>query len=103
MAEFVRVAAVSDLPPNKLLGVELDGHRVCLANADGRIYAFRDNCSHQDFPLSAGEMDDGTVECAWHGAKFDMESGRALSLPAIRPIETYPVKVEENDIFVELE
>lgn len=99
----MRVAAVSDLPPNKLLGVELDEHRVCLANADGRIYAFRDNCSHQDFPLSAGEVDDGTVECAWHGAKFDMESGRALSLPAIRPIDTYPVKVEDNDIFVELE
>jgi nitrite reductase/ring-hydroxylating ferredoxin subunit len=63
--------------------------KVCLAHADGRIYAFRDNCTHRDFPLSAGEIDDGTIECTWHGARFDMASGRATRLPAIKPVRTY--------------
>lgn len=98
---YRRVAAVEDVPPNTLLSVELEEDvRVCLAHADGRIYAFRDNCSHKDFPLSAGEIDDGQVECAWHGARFDMESGRAVRLPAIKPVTTYEVKIEDGEIYI---
>ncbi|HSJ33238.1 MAG TPA: non-heme iron oxygenase ferredoxin subunit [Longimicrobiales bacterium] len=102
---FVRVAAEADVPPNSLLSVELDGldYKVCLAHADGRIYAFRDNCTHRDFPLSAGEIDDGTIECVWHGARFDMASGRATRLPAIKPVRTYPVRVEDGEIFIGVE
>lgn len=100
-ATYRRVAALADVPPNSLHSVELeDDVRVCLAHADGRIYAFRDNCSHKDFPLSAGAIDDGQVECSWHGARFDMASGRALRLPAIKPITTYEVKIEDGEIFI---
>jgi 3-phenylpropionate/trans-cinnamate dioxygenase ferredoxin component len=99
-AGFVRVAALADVPPSTLLHVDVGDEKVCLANADGRIYAFRDNCSHRDFPLSAGTIDDGTVECTWHGARFDMETGRATQLPAIKPIRTYEVRVEGGDILV---
>jgi 3-phenylpropionate/trans-cinnamate dioxygenase ferredoxin component len=100
---FVRVAAESDLPPNSLLSVDVGEFKVCLAHADGRIYAFRDNCTHRDFPLSAGEIDDGTIECTWHGARFDMASGRATRLPAIKPVRTYPVHVADGDIYIGLE
>jgi 3-phenylpropionate/trans-cinnamate dioxygenase ferredoxin component len=100
---FVRAAALADVPPNTLLHVELGDEMVCLANADGAIYAFRDNCSHRDFPLSAGTIDGRTVECAWHGARFDMETGRATQLPAIKPIRTYPVRVEEDTIYVSVD
>lgn len=102
-AEFKKVASLDDVAPSTLLGVEIDGERVCLANADGRIYAFRDNCSHKEFPLSAGELQDEDVVCAWHGARFDIKTGRAKALPAIKPIETYEVKVEDDDIYVALE
>jgi 3-phenylpropionate/trans-cinnamate dioxygenase ferredoxin component len=102
-ARFVRAASAADVPPNTLLHVELDGHNVCLANADGRIYAFRDNCSHRDFPLSSGAISDGTVECSWHGARFDMATGRALRLPAVKPIRTYDVRLEDGEIMVALE
>jgi 3-phenylpropionate/trans-cinnamate dioxygenase ferredoxin component len=98
--EFVRVALLSDIPPGKLLGVEVNEKRICLANVDDEIYAFQDNCSHKDFPLSAGSIDDGKLECAWHGAKFDVRTGRPLSLPAIKPIKTYEVKVENGAIFI---
>lgn len=100
---FLRLAAEADVPPGSLLSVEVGAGKVCLANADGRIYAFRDNCSHRDFPLSAGEMEDGTIECSWHGARFDMASGRAVRLPAIKPIRTYEVRVEDGDILVAVE
>jgi 3-phenylpropionate/trans-cinnamate dioxygenase ferredoxin subunit len=100
---FVRVAAVTDVPPNTLLSVDVGDFKVCLANADGTIYAFRDNCSHRDFPLSAGTMDGGTIECAWHGARFDMATGRAVRLPAIKPVRTYEVRVENADILIALD
>lgn len=104
MADFVRAAAVADLPSGQLLAVEVEGRKICLAHTeDGEVYALQDNCSHQDFPLSAGELEGGRVECAWHGARFDVASGRALALPAIRPVKTYEVKIEGEDILVAID
>ena len=100
---FVRVASEAELPPNTLLSVEVGDIKVCLANADGQIYAFKDNCTHRDFPLSAGEIDDGTVECTWHGARFDMATGRATRLPAIKPVQTYEVRVEDGEILIAMD
>ena len=100
---FIRVASESDVPPNTLHSVEVGDFNVCLANADGRIYAFRDNCTHRDFPLSAGEIDSGEVECTWHGAKFEVATGRATRLPAIKPVQTFEVRIENGDILIAIE
>lgn len=101
MSEPRRLASLTDVPPNTLLSVEAGEIRICLANADGKIYAFSDNCSHKDFPMSAGSVHGGaTIECAWHGARFDMATGKAIRLPAIKPIKTYEVVVAGDDILV---
>lgn len=99
---FVRVAALSELPEGAVLGVEAEGRRVCLARCEGEVYAFADNCTHRDFPLSAGELDpeDCTITCEWHGAMFDVRSGRALCLPATAAVEVYDCRVEEGAILV---
>jgi 3-phenylpropionate/trans-cinnamate dioxygenase ferredoxin component len=103
VAELVRVASVDELPPGTLKSVELDGFSICLANADGEIYAVRDNCSHRDFPLSEGSLHGGaTLECAWHGARFDLKTGKALRLPAIKPVKTYEVVVEAGEISIRI-
>jgi len=102
VATFRRVASLSELPPNTLLSVDVEGAKVCLAHADDTVYAFRDNCTHKEFPLSAGALEDGQVECAWHGARFDMKTGRALRLPAIKPVTTYEVRIEGDDILIAL-
>jgi 3-phenylpropionate/trans-cinnamate dioxygenase ferredoxin component len=100
---FIRAATLDDVAPGTLLAVELQGRRVCLANADGEIYAVQDNCTHKDFPLSAGELEDEQLTCAWHGARFDLATGRALCLPAVKPVRTYEVRVQDGEIFVQLE
>jgi 3-phenylpropionate/trans-cinnamate dioxygenase ferredoxin component len=102
---FVRAAALADLGEASLLGVEIEGHRVCLARLQGNeVYAFADNCTHRDFPLSAGELDveECYVTCDWHGAQFDLKTGRAMCLPATRPVQTFPVQVQGDDILVDV-
>ena len=104
MAEWNKVASLSELPEGEVLGTETAGKRVCLANVDGEVYAFADNCSHRDFPLSMGELDtdDCTITCEWHGARFDIRTGAVKSPPASRPIPVYPCKVEADEIFVDV-
>lgn len=102
MPEWVRVASVGDCPPGTLLGVEAGKERVVLANVEGDIYALLDRCSHQDFPLSDGELDGDRLECIYHGAQFDVRTGRAMQLPAIRPVKTFPVEVRDDAVFVQV-
>ena len=102
MAEYRRVASLAELPPGSLKGVEIGETALCLANADGAVYAFQDNCSHRDFALHTGELDGTKLECAWHGAQFDITTGRALRLPALKPIRTYDVRIDGDDILVAL-
>ncbi len=104
MADFVRVAARSDIPEEGVLGVEANGLRICLADCEGAVYAFEDKCSHRDFPLSTGELDadDCTISCSWHGAVFDLQSGRPQGLPATRPILTFECRLEGDDVLVAL-
>jgi len=78
---FVEVAKVSDVPPGGLRRVVVDGQRVCLANVDGRIYAFEDECGHQRAALSKGTLEGTVVECPLHFARFDVRTGKAVSGP----------------------
>ena len=102
MPEWVRVASTEQCPPGTLLGVGAGNERIVLANVEGEIYALLDRCSHQDFPLSDGELDGYRLECIYHGAAFDVCSGRAMQLPAIRPVKTFPVEVRDGQVFVEV-
>ncbi|MEX2528265.1 MAG: non-heme iron oxygenase ferredoxin subunit [Gemmatimonadota bacterium] len=102
MAEWIRVGRVDDCPPGKILGVAQGAHRVVVVNAEGEFHALKDQCSHQDLPLSDGDLDGFTLECCYHGAQFDVRSGKALCLPAIRAVPCYPVEVRDRDIYVQV-
>src|SRR5688500_4576793 len=99
---FEVVAQLGDVPDGELLAVELStGEKVCLANVRGQICAMADICTHQEFPLSAGTvMPDGTIQCAWHGARFDCCTGAVRERPAVDPLTMYEVRVEGEDILV---
>lgn len=100
---FIRVARLEEIGDGGLLAVRLEGRTLCLARIGDEVYAFTDNCSHRDYPLSSGELDaeDCTITCDWHGARFDVRSGAALSLPATRPISVHECRVEGEAVFVD--
>ena len=100
--EWVRVADIGDCPTGNLLDVEAGEESIVLANVDGDLYALKNRCSHQDLPLSDGEMDGDQLECLYHGARFDVHTGKAVGLPAIKPVETYAVELRGQDIYVQI-
>ena len=100
---WVRVATADEVPHDSLLAVSTDRGPVVLARLEDDIYALEDRCSHQDYPLSAGELDDGELECTFHGARFDVCTGRATQLPAVVPVRTFPVEVRDGEVFIRLD
>lgn len=104
MPEWVRVASTADCPNEGCLhATAANGKDVVVIHSQGEYFAMEDRCSHQDFPLSDGEVEDGVIECIFHGARFDVRTGKALSLPAIKPVRTYPLEVRGDEIFVQVE
>lgn len=103
MTEVV-VCAIEDLPPGAVRVASDGGIDVGVYNLAGIFYALEDRCSHDDGPLCEGEhdADSGFSTCPRHGARFDIRSGRALTLPATQPVATYPVRVERNLVVVDL-
>ena len=102
MEDFVKVAATGDIPPGNRILVEVDGIRIAVFNLDGEYYAIEDVCTHDGGPLVEGEIiDGGQVQCPRHGARFDIRTGEALSMPAFEPTPSYQVQVEGEEIYVE--
>jgi 3-phenylpropionate/trans-cinnamate dioxygenase ferredoxin subunit len=97
------VADESDVPAGTAKVVEAGGHRIALCNTgESGFHAIDDLCTHDGGSLDQGELDGTKIECPRHGARFDVISGRALSLPAVRPVRTYPTRVNDGRIEVEV-
>jgi nitrite reductase/ring-hydroxylating ferredoxin subunit len=101
--ESTRACALADIPPGTLYYVEIDGLPIALANVAGTIYAFSDVCRHEGGPLSAGVLIDDTVTCPWHGWAYNVRTGKAIVPPVGIRIPTYAVRVEGEDVFVEID
>ncbi|MGZ3617156.1 MAG: Rieske (2Fe-2S) protein [Ktedonobacteraceae bacterium] len=102
MVDFVKVAEINELDEGELLAVEVDGEPICLAKVNNSIYAFTDNCTHISGPLNEGELDGEVLTCPWHGAQFNVCTGKALRGPARQDIQTYRVQIEGNSVFLSL-
>ncbi|TWG90407.1 3-phenylpropionate/trans-cinnamate dioxygenase ferredoxin subunit [Luteimonas sp. J16] len=97
------VCTTAELLPGEMRTAfdEVTGAGIVVVNLDGDLYALEDRCSHEDFELSAGQVDpaEGSIECVLHGARFDLRDGRALCAPAYEPVAKFPVKVEDGAIW----
>ncbi|MCU0313414.1 MAG: bifunctional 3-phenylpropionate/cinnamic acid dioxygenase ferredoxin subunit [Solirubrobacteraceae bacterium] len=104
MTEIISVCPLEDLPPGERRIVEWEDLEIGVFNVDGEILAIEDRCSHDDGPLAEGTLDAAacTVECPRHGALFDLRSGKPLTLPAYVPVETFPVRIEDGTIKLEI-
>jgi len=100
---FAKVTTLDRLQPGAFIAVEHDGEAIALFNVEGTVYATRDECSHDGGTLSGGSLEGACVVCPRHGAKFDVTTGKALALPAIIDIDCFEVKVEGNDVYVDLD
>ena len=97
---FVSVAKASEIPVGQLKPVEAGGKRLLICHTAGGFYAVDDTCTHDDGPLADGWLEGEAIECPRHGARFDVTTGKVLCLPAAVPINSYPVKVEGEEVQV---
>jgi 3-phenylpropionate/trans-cinnamate dioxygenase ferredoxin subunit len=99
---FVNLAEIDDVAPGQVKVYEAQGRRIALCNVEGTFYAIDDVCTHDGGPLDQGELQGYQIECPRHGARFDVRSGRVLALPAVMPVRSYPVRVEDGVVKVGL-
>ena len=100
--EFVTIAKTGDVNPGEIVAFEVGGVRVAVANVDGTFYALGDTCPHADCSLAEGDVDGTTVICPCHGSEFDVTSGKVLRHPAKESVESYPVRVQEGALSIEV-
>jgi 3-phenylpropionate/trans-cinnamate dioxygenase ferredoxin subunit len=103
---LVTVARTADIPEGEVRRYMVDGHELALANlGEGQFRAVGDICSHAHAHLHEGEVDVDfeTIECPRHGSTFDLETGKPRSLPATLPVPVYTVKVENDEVKVEID
>ena len=98
--EFVGVGVESDLPNGERLYLEIDRMPIVVFNIGGQYFAIGDICSHDDGPLGDGDLDGREIVCPRHGARFDVNTGRVLALPAVEDIPAYPVRLENGEILI---
>jgi 3-phenylpropionate/trans-cinnamate dioxygenase ferredoxin subunit len=96
------VAKLSQIPPGTTHQVAIDGKTALLCNVAGEIYAIEDVCTHDGGELNQGELDGTRIMCPRHGAFFDVTTGAALTPPAVMPVQSYRVRIEGDDIYLEL-
>lgn len=101
MANFVKVCKTGDVKPGCGKSIDINGKAVGVFNVDGKFYALNDVCGHRGGPLGEGELDGSTVICPWHGWRYNVTTGENELVPSL-PTEKFEVKVEEDDVLVDL-
>jgi 3-phenylpropionate/trans-cinnamate dioxygenase ferredoxin subunit len=101
----ITVCKLAELPAGEVKLIDADGRKIGVFHCeDGQLYAIEDRCSHDDGPLAEGEFDPSscTVECPRHGSLFDIRTGKPRTLPAYRPVDTFEVRIDHDDVKLEL-
>ncbi len=94
--EYIDIVPSDQLPDGERLFVELGGKSIVIFNLAGKSFAIGDVCSHDNGPVGDGEIEENEIICPRHGARFDIRTGKATSLPAIKDIPAYPVRVVDG-------
>ena len=105
MADQIDICPEDELPPVAMRMVTWEDLEIGVFNCAGDLYAIEDRCSHDDGELVYGELDQATctIECPRHGSRFDLKTGKPLTLPAYEPVDTFPVTVQDGVIKIEVD
>lgn len=99
-APWESVARSDELAPGQMKRIQAGGRRLLLCNAGGKLYAVDEMCSHEDYSLFLGCIQEGRIKCSLHGSYFDLETGEPTVEPASEPICTWPVKIVDGEVWV---
>ena len=103
MSAFIAVAREDEVPPGEVRVVHAGAKSLCLGHcADGTWGAIDNVCTHDGGVLGEGELEECEVECPRHGARFDLQSGEVRALPAVFPVNAYPVRVVDGLVEVDI-
>lgn len=100
-APYIAIADENELKPAQMKRVTAGDKKLLLCNADGKHYVVDEMCSHEDYSLYLGCIQEGRIKCSLHGSYFDLETGEPLVEPACEPIHTYPIKISDGKIWVD--
>jgi 3-phenylpropionate/trans-cinnamate dioxygenase ferredoxin component len=98
-----KLCPLGDVAEGTAVRIELAAADIAVIRVGDEVFALDDVCSHAEFPLTGGEVDESTIECALHGSRFDLRTGKALGPPATQPVRTYPVSVIDGDVYIDME
>jgi len=98
---LLRAAKRDEIPAGTIREFQLNGKTVAIANVDGKLYAINNVCLHRGGPLGEGELKGKIVTCPWHGWTYDVTTGRTTMNPAVG-VETYPIEIKGDDVWVEV-
>ena len=101
-AYWIYAAELADLQTRELMPVSTDGHDLALYSVQGQVFATANQCTHGSAWLSEGFLIDGEIECPLHQGRFDVRTGEPTCEPACEALRTYPIKIEDGRIYVEL-
>ena len=101
-ARYVRVGKASDIPAGRAEVFDVEDRKIAVFRLDDGFYAIEDICTHDGGPLAEGEIEEDEVICPRHGSRFNIKTGAVLTLPAVTPVECFPVRVEGNELFIGL-
>jgi len=101
VGDFVKVAKTSELEQGRGTIVDIEGNSIALFVIEGNYYAIKNVCPHAEGPVGEGDLDEKVVTCPWHGWEFDVTSGVSQMSPDMK-VQTYPTKVEGDDILVDI-
>ncbi len=99
---FERVCSVSEIPPGASKVYEMGDRAIAVCNVGGQFYAVDDVCTHDEASLEQGQVEGYEIECPRHGARFDVRTGAVTALPAVVPIETFGVRVQGEDVEIDV-
>ena len=100
---FVRACAVEEVTAGKPYPVTVEDVEIALVRDGDDFYAIRDECSHATIALSEGDVEGCFIECWLHGSTFDLRTGEPTTLPAFEPVPVYPVRIEGDDLLVDVQ
>lgn len=100
-ATLTRLCRTDDIPLNEARRFDVNGRRIAVYHLPLGFFATDDTCSHEEYSLSEGFIEDSTIECPEHGAVFDIETGEPVTLPATKPVRVYRVVVNDDEVLLE--